>query len=182
MQMLDNSFGICVCGLNGSGKTTLAKALSQKINFCHFDIEDYYFGNKNGVPYAQARTRDQVEALLMEDIQKNPKFVFSAVNGNFNEAITSKYKLVIYLSAPLDERMRRIKQRAYDKFGNRVLEGGDMYGQEQKFFEICVGRSDEKIVKWLEALSCPVMRLDGTEKIENNTNRILSEIKNMGQI
>ncbi len=180
--MPDKNFGICVCGLNGSGKTTLAKAISQKINFCHFDVEDYYFGGKNGVPYAQARTREQVEALLFKDIQKYPRFVFSAVNGNFNEAITSKYKLVIYLSAPLDERMRRIKQRAYDKFGNRVLLGGDMYEQEQKFFDFCAGRSDEKIVKWLETLSCPVMRLYGTEKIENNVNIILSVIKNMGQL
>ena len=175
--MPDKNFGICVCGLNGSGKTTIAKALSQKINFCHFDVENYYFDSKSGVPYAQARTREQVEALLMEDIQKHPQFIFSAVNGNFNDTVTSKYKLVIYLSVPLDERMRRIKQRAYDKFGDRVLEGGDMYEQEQKFFDFCAGRSDEKIVKWLEALSCHVMMLDGTDTIENNIEKIFSLIK-----
>jgi len=180
--MLDNDFGICICGLNGSGKTTLANSLSQKTNFCHFDIENYYFSNNSDVPYAQPRARDQVEALLMEDIQKNPKFVFSAVNGNFNDTVTSKYKLVIYLYVPLNERMRRIKQRAYDKFGSRVLEGGDMCEQEQKFFDFCALRSDDKIIEWLNTLSCPVMQLDGTEKIENNTNRILSEIKNMGQL
>ncbi|MBQ9079987.1 MAG: AAA family ATPase [Clostridia bacterium] len=179
--MPDKEFGICVCGLNGSGKTTLAKLLSQKINFSHFDVEDYYFDNASGVPYALSRTREQVESLLMEDIRKYPKFIFSAVNGNFNEEITLTYKLVIYLSAPLDERMNRIKQRAYDKFGDRVLKGGDMYEQEQKFFDHCAKRSDESIAKWLETLSCPVLRLDGTNTVENNINIILSEIKNMGQ-
>ena len=36
---------------------------------------------------------------------------------------------------PLDIRMERVQQRAFDKFGSRVLEGGDMYEQEQKLFE-----------------------------------------------
>ena len=175
--MPDKNFGICVCGLNGSGKTTLAKALSQKINFCHFDVEDYYFDSKAGAPYAQARTREQVEELLINDIQKHPQFVFSAVNGNFNDAVTSKYKLVIYLSVPLNERMCRIKKRAYDKFGDRVLEGGDMYEQEQKFFEFCAKRSDEKIIQWLDTLSCSVLRLDGTDTIENNISKINLYIK-----
>ena len=175
--MPDKDFGICVCGLNGSGKTTLAKALSQKINFCHFDIEDYYFDNKASVPYAQARTREQVEELLMNDIQKHPQFVFSAVNGDFNDAVTSKYKLVIYLSASLDERMRRIKQRAYNKFGDRVLEGGDMYEQEQNFFRSCAERSDEKIINWLDTLSCYVLHLDGTDTVQNNIEKIVYLIK-----
>lgn len=175
--MPDKDFGICVCGLNGSGKTTLAKALSQKINFCHFDVEDYYFDSKSGVPYAQARTREQVEELLMNDIQKHPQFVFSAVNGDFNDAVTSKYKLVIYLSVPHAERMRRIKQRAYNKFGDRVLEGGDMYEQEQNFFRSCAERSDEKIINWLDTLSCCVLRLDGTDTVQNNIEKIVYLIK-----
>lgn len=175
--MPESEFGICVCGLNGSGKTTLARSLSQKINYCHFDIEDYYFDIKTGIPYAQARTREQVEELLIADIQNHPRFVFSAVNGNFNDAVTSKYKLVIYLSVSIDKRMRRIKQRAFDKFGDRVLEDGDMYEQEQKFFEFCAKRSDEKIIQWLDTLSCPILRLDGTDTIENNISKINLYIK-----
>ena len=178
--MLDEKFGICVCGLNGSGKTTLAKLLSQKTNFCHFDTEDYYFGKTNDIPYAVSRTREQVEAMLADDIQKHPQFIFSVVNGDFGEAITSAYGLVIYLSVPLDERMRRIKQRAIDKFGRRVLEGGDMYEQEQKFFDFCAERSDEKIIKWLDSLSCPVMQLDGTRPTEANIDLILNQLKKMG--
>ena len=129
------------------------------------------------MPYAQARTREQVEELLMNDIKKHPQFVFSAVNGDFNDAVTSKYKLVIYLSASLDERMRRIKQRAYNKFGDRVLEGGDMYEQEQNFFRSCAERSDEKIINWLDTLSCYVLRLDGTDTVQNNIEKIVYLIK-----
>ena len=73
--------GICVCGLNGSGKTTLAGALAKELNFKHMDIEQYYFISTDN-PYSSSRTREEVELLLLEDIKKNPCFVFSAVNGN----------------------------------------------------------------------------------------------------
>ena len=96
--MLNEIFGICICGLNGSGKTTLGTALSQKTNFRHFDTEDFYFDKSNSNPYSASRTRDQVEAMLFEEIQKHPQFIFTAVNGDFGKRITPAYKLVIYLS------------------------------------------------------------------------------------
>lgn len=178
--MHNDKIGICICGLNGSGKTTLGKALSQKINFRHFDTEDFYFDKSNSNPYSASRTRDQVEAMLFKEIQKHPQFIFTAVNGDFGKRISSAYKLVVYLAVPLDERMRRVKQRALDKFGDRVLEGGDMYEQEQKFFNFCAGRSDEKIIKWIETLSCPVLFLDGTKSTDTSIEIILKQLKKMG--
>lgn len=178
--MHNDKIGICICGLNGSGKTTLGKALSQKTNFRHFDTEDFYFDKSNSNPYSASRTRDQVEAMLFKEIQKHPQFIFTAVNGDFGKRISSAYKLVVYLAVPLDERMHRVKQRALDKFGDRVLEGGDMYEQEQKFFNFCAGRSNEKIIKWIETLSCPVLFLDGTDSTDTSIEIILKQLKKMG--
>lgn len=160
-------YGICICGLNGSGKTTLGAALAEKLGFKHMDVEDYYFTRTDN-PYASARTREEVEVLLFEDIKHNPCFVFSAVNGNMNEEINSCYDLVVYLEVPLELRMKRIRQRAFDKFGDRVLPGGDMYEQEEKFFEFAEKRSPEKIEAWLKGLVCRVVRLDGSKPIEDN--------------
>ena len=101
--------GICVCGLNGSGKTTLAGALAKELNFKHMDIEQYYFISTDN-PYSSSRTREEVERLLLEDIKKNPCFVFSAVNGNMTLEINENYTLVVYLDVPLDVRMKRIRQ------------------------------------------------------------------------
>ena len=112
--------GICVCGLNGSGKTTLAGALAKELNFKHMDIEQYYFISTDN-PYSSSRTREEVERLLLEDIKKNPCFVFSAVNGNMTPEINENYTLVVYLDVPLDVRMKRIRQRAIDKFGDRFF-------------------------------------------------------------
>ena len=165
--------GICVCGLNGSGKTTLAGALAKELNFKHMDVEQYYFTSTDN-PYASSRTREEVERLLLEDIKRNPCFVFSAVNGDMTLGINENYSLVIYLDVPLDIRMKRIRQRAIDKFGNRVLSGGDMYEQEEKFFAFAEKRTPEKIEKWLKTLSCKVIRLDGTKPIPENVEVIKS--------
>ena len=165
--------GICICGLNGSGKTTLASALAKELKLKHMDIEQYYFTSTDN-PYASSRTRAEVEQLLLEDIKQNPRFVFSAVNGNMIPEINANYDLVVYLNVPLDMRMKRIRQRAIDKFGDRVLPGGDMYEQEEKFFAYAEKRTPEKIENWLKTLSCKVIRLDGTKPIQENVELIKS--------
>ena len=167
--------GICVCGLNGSGKTTLACALAEELNFKHMDIEQYYFISTDN-PYASSRTRGEVELLLLEDIKQNPCFVFSAVNGDMTPEINENYALVVYLDVPLDTRMKRIRQRAIAKFGDRVLIGGDMYEQEEKFFAYAKNRNPEKIENWLKTISHKVIRLDGTKPIHENVEFIKASL------
>ena len=164
-------YGICVCGLNGSGKTTLAHALAEELAFKHMDVEDYYFTSADN-PYATARTREEVEDLLLADIRQNPRFVFSAVNGNMTDEINGHYDLIIYLEVPLDIRMKRIRQRAVDKFGDKVLPGGAMYEQEEKFFAYAEKRKPDAIEGWLKTVPCRVIRLDGTQPVQENVRRI----------
>ena len=166
-------YGICVCGLNGSGKTTLASALAKELNFKHMDIEQYYFTSADN-PYASSRTREEVERLVLEDIKKTPRFVFSAVNGDMTSEINDNYDLVVYLDVSLDMRTKRIRQRAIEKFGDRVLPGGDMYEQEEKFFSYAEKRTPDKIENWLKTLSCKVISLDGAKPIQENVELIIS--------
>ena len=88
--------------------------------------------------------------------------------------INEIYTLVVYLDVPLDVRMKRIRQRAIDKFGDRVLPGGDMYEQEESFFAYAEKRTPEKIEKWLKTLSCKTIRLDGTKPIQESVELIKS--------
>ena len=57
--------------------------------------------------------------------------------------------------------MSRIKQRSREKYGERVCKGGDMYEQEQQFFDFAAARSLSGIGEWAETLTCPVMYVDG---------------------
>ena len=70
--------GIQICGLNGCGKSTLGKALAEKIGFHFIDNENLYFSRTNtDEPYTNAKSRIEVERLLMDEVSIHPDFVFS---------------------------------------------------------------------------------------------------------
>ena len=41
--------------------------------------------------------------------------------------------------------MQRVKNRSFQKFGNRMLPGGDLYEQEEEFFEFVKSRLESKM-------------------------------------
>lgn len=158
---------IAIVGGNGSGKTTLGRHLADMFSLKHMDVEDYYF-KESEIPYANPRTRDVVGELILADVKKYKRFVLSAVCGDFGSEINALYDCVIYIKAPLELRMERVRKRAVDKFGERVLEGGDMYEQEQRFFEMVASRTMDRTDEWLKTLRCSVIYIDGTKPVESN--------------
>lgn len=163
--------GIIVCGLNGSGKSTLAKALAQRINYHLIDIEDIYFPRKND--YGNARSKKEVEKLLLEELQRNPNFILAAVTGDYGDETIKLYEKAIFIDVCKSERMKRIEQRSYLKFGTRMLEGGDLYAHEKTFFDIVEARDEQMVKDWLTNLSCDVLSIDGTLPIEQNVDWLL---------
>lgn len=166
---------IAIVGGNGSGKTTLGATFSKELNYKHMDIEDYYFENAE-IPYSQSRTRKEVLHLMEQDVVKYPKFIISAVNADLGGKINSLYDCVIYLKVPLEIRLKRVKQRSYDKFGDRVLEGGDMYEQEQEFFDSIVTKTLEKTDEWVKCIPCPIIYVDGTKPIDETIGLLLTKL------
>lgn len=158
---MDKTHGIIIFGANGSGKTTLGRELAGLLGFRHMDIEDYYF-EKSEIPYTVKRSRKDCLELMLSDIEKYGSFVITAVTGDFGDEIQRLYKLAVGITAPHEVRMSRIKQRSREKYGDRVCKGGDMYEQEQQFFDFAAARSLSGIGEWAETLTCPVMYVDGT--------------------
>jgi cytidylate kinase len=105
------SKGIIVFGANGSGKSTLARELARVLSYKHMDVEDYYF-EKSEVPYSISRTKVDVIKLMLEDIKDHGSFVLSSVTGEFGVEIEAFYEFAVYLSAPLEIRLDRVKCRA----------------------------------------------------------------------
>ena len=167
--------GIAIVGLNGSGKTTLGRALAERLGYYRMDVEDYYFP-KSDVPYSVARTREEVERLMLADIKEHGDFVLSAVCADF-AAIEPFYKLIVYLEAPQNERMERIRQRSVDKFGSRVLPGGDMYEQEENFFVFAAKRTPDKIEKWIKTVAGAVLRIDSRKPTEELVRCVICFLK-----
>ena len=165
--------GIQICGLNGCGKSTLGRALAERIGFYFIDNENLYFSNSNtDEPYMNPKSRQDVEQLLVTEVSKHPNFVFAAVKGDYGNEIIPMYDYVVLIEVPKSVRSYRVRNRSFQKFGNRMLIGGDLYNQEKAFFQMVESRQDDYVENWLKTMKCPIIRVDGTKPIEENVEYI----------
>ncbi len=170
--------GIIVCGLNGSGKSTLGKALAEKLDFHFLDNEDLYFPKTTpNYIYSSPRTREEVEKLLFSEIKAHENFVFASVKGDYGEHIYPFFQYAVLIDVAKDIRIQRVRNRSFQKFGNRMLRGGDLYEQEEKFFELVKSRPENTVEEWIQSLKCPVIRIDGTKPVEENVAFIIEQLQ-----
>lgn len=171
--------GIIICGLNGAGKSTLGKALAEKLHFYFIDNEDLYFPKTDpNYIYASPRTREEVEKLLFCEMEAHENFIFASVKGDYGEAVSPFFRYAVLIDVPKDIRIQRVKNRSFQKFGDRMLLGGDLYEQEERFFDLVASRAENTVEDWVQSLNCPIIRVDGTKSIEENINLIIERIKN----
>lgn len=170
--------GIIICGLNGSGKSTLGKALAEKLDFHFVDTEDLYFPKTNpNYVYSSPRTHEEVEKLLFDEIKAHENFVFASIKGDYGKQIPPFFQYAVLIDVPKDIRIQRVKNRSFQKFGNRMLIGGDLYEQEEKFFEFVKSRPENTVEEWIQSLKCPIIRIDGTKPIEENVYFIIKQLQ-----
>lgn len=170
--------GIMVCGLNGAGKSTLGKTLADRLHFYFIDNEELYFPKTNpNYRYASPRSKEEVEDLLFEVIKTHENFVFAAVKGDYGERIYPYFRCVILIQVPKEVRVQRVRQRSFQKFGDRMMPGGDLYKQEEEFFAFVKSRDEDTVESWIKALDCPIIRVDGTLPIEENVEYIAGRLQ-----
>lgn len=168
---------IIICGGNGAGKSTLGKALADKTGWAFRDVEDYYFPKTNpDYLFAVQRTQEEVVSLLSEDLKNIDNLIFASVRGNYSEQTAAMFTCAVLVSVPKETRMKRVRQRAYDKFGDRISEGGDLYEREEAFFKMVENRSDKTVTDWLETMDIPVIEVDGTKTVEENVKIIINKL------
>ena len=93
---------------------------------------------------------------------------------------------MVFLYVEPDIRVQRANERAIQRFGDRVLEGGDMYESNQDFlrkvrqYETDGSPNLTEQKARMESLSCKKLELDGTESIEKNARIIAAAWNNRG--
>ncbi len=100
----------------------------------------------------------------------------AAVKGNYGREILSQYKYAIFVNTPKELRLQRVRERSLEKFGDRILPGGDLYEKEQRFFDMVALRTEQEIEEWMASIECHVIRVDGTKPVAENVKLIIEKL------
>ena len=169
--------GILMCGLNGAGKSTLGRMLADRMGYEFIDNEELYFPKRDlSYMYSSPRNEEEVIRLLEKRVSENERFIFAAVRGNYGDKLIASLDHIVLIEVPKQIRSQRVRERSYQKFGDRMLPGGDLYDKESKWFLQTDSRPETFVTDWLKTVDCPVIRIDGTISIEKNVDFLVSAL------
>lgn len=169
--------GILLCGCNGCGKSTLGRMLAGRLGIRFLDIEDYFFPKKDpNYPYREARPREEVIALLTADTVGEDPFILAAVKGDFGRSMEGRFACIVLLTAPEDVRAKRVRERSFGRFGERMRPGGDLYQVEEGFFRTAAALSPGDVTRWANTLSCPIIGIDSNRPAEEILEEIIERL------
>lgn len=170
--------GIMITGPAASGKTTLGRKTAELLNFPYFDVDDFIWRFDTPELYTVMYSREEKISRLQAAIAPYEHFVMAGSMSSFHQAFDDCFSMMVFLYVDPDIRVQRANERAIQRFGERVLEGGDMYESNQDFLrKICRYETDgspnlTEQKAWMESLSCKKLELNGTEPIEKNAQII----------
>ena len=175
---------IHILGASGSGTTTLGRALAARLQYPHFDTDDYFWLPTNP-PFTTQRERTERAQLLMDDLTSHDAWVLSGSLCGWGDMAIPLFELVVFLWIPHDRRMERLHRREHTRFGERILPGGDMYEQSQAFLGWAASydeggldiRSRRRHDQWLSTLPCPILCFEGEYSSEEHLAVLMVEIQ-----
>jgi adenylate kinase family enzyme len=149
---------IHITGASGTGTTTLGRALAQELQCAHFDSDDYYW-LPTQPPYRKKRAPAERLRLLQLDL--GDAWVLSGSASGWGDPLIPRFTAVVFLWVPKELRLVRLRLREERESippddREEFLAWAARYdtaGMEQ--------RSRTLHERWLAALTCPVIRLEG---------------------
>lgn len=176
--------GIMIMGSSGAGKTTLGKMVAEKLGYTFVDIDEYIWRRDTQIPFSEMYTKAEKISRVQEAIADSENFVMAGSMNSFHEHFDPFFHLVVHLHADAQLRVKRAHAREAELFGERILEGGDMYERHQVFLKEVAGYDHgdggctlQQHELWLSCLNCKIIRLDGGDALENNLEMIVEAYK-----
>lgn len=155
-----------ITGASGSGTTTLARGLGAALGLTPLDTDDFYWA-PSPEPFTQKVPEAERLERLTQALDRHPRCVLSGSYVPWGDALTPRFDAVLFLYVEPEERMRRLRAREVERFGEAVAPGG----ARRELFEAFLGwaasydegdgsrRSLVRHEAWLAGLSIPVWRV-----------------------
>lgn len=161
--------------------TTLGRALAARLGAVHIDTDDHLW-EATDPPYQHKREASERRRLMAAEQARSGRWVVSGTLDSWAEGVAEDAELIVFLEAPTEIRIERLRQREQARFGDALLHGGAMHETHCEFIEWAAlyeagtepGRSRPKHERWLARLAIPVLRLDSTRPPDELVEAILA--------
>lgn len=178
---------IYIFGASGSGVSTLGKALSVELTIPYFDSDDYYWLSKDPI-FTHKRAPEDRNQTLLQDLRNNESWVLGGPVFTWKEPnLPPKADLIVFLHIPKEIRMKRLKEREFERFGEAIFHDHERAEISRKFLEWAAdydentgiaNRTYKSQKEWLKSVNSPVLKLYGDLTIEERTRKVLYKLKN----
>ena len=164
---------INIFGSSGSGSTTLANQIASRYDYYHIDVDDMLW-EKTDPPFTIRRSDLEARKCIINELKNKERVVISGSLVGFGDDIKEKINLFVFINLDIETRIKRIEKRERERFGERVMPGGDLYQKHLDFLEWVSNyetnpeyiRSRKQHLLWLDGVKCPVLKV--TEELSIN--------------
>lgn len=174
---------ISITGAPGSGVTTLGRALATRLGAVHIDTDEYYW-IATDPPYRHKRAVEERLAGIAAEQARTGRWVVSGALEGWAAPAMADAELILFLEAPTKVRLERLRRRESARFGDALLPGGAMHETHREFIAWAAlyeqggqpGRSRPRQERWLAGVDKPVLRLDGTRRVDDLVAAVLGTV------
>lgn len=168
-------------GASCAGSTTLGKALSERLGFSYFDTDDYFW-QLSDPPYTIRRNSDDRNELIKQELTQHMCWILGGSVINWGPEWKEMFDLVVFLYIPREIRIRRLKQREQDRYGDSLFTDDVKASKYKAFTEWAYGYDDNTTSgrnlkaheAWLKKLTCPIIRINGDTTVQERIDIVLS--------
>ncbi len=159
---------VYITGASGAGVTTLGGSLASGLRVRHVDCDDFYWMPTDPPFTAKRPPADRVR-LIRNELGPDGWVLTGSFDG-WGDPLIEHVDLIVFLATPTPIRMERLMARERERYGDRILPGGDMHEIHKAFIAWAAeydnpdftGRNRARHDAWLARQPAPVLRLDGT--------------------
>ncbi|MDT0608137.1 AAA family ATPase [Croceitalea rosinachiae] len=177
---------ILLFGASGSGTTTLANEIEKRTGFKHLDVDDYYW-KKTNPPFKEKIPLTQRNENLKVNFNNFENVVVSGSLVSWGKEWEAAFDLAIFIWLENTERMRRLKKREAERYGEKLFTDKTIQLNSKAFLDWASqyenpnfnGRTLKVHNNWIELLDCKILRLNGEIELNSNVKKVMNEIKTL---
>ncbi|MFW0717339.1 adenylate kinase [Pedobacter sp. N23S346] len=171
-------------GASASGVTTLGIALAKKLNIPYFD-SDQYFWLPTDPPFISKRDPDERNQLIKTALSKTNHWIFGGSSVSWGNNVFPEFDLIVFLWIPPEVRMRRLKEREFERYGSAIYDDPDRIKKYNEFIEWAAqydidpkasgfkGRSLQVHEDWIKGLNKEALEIRGDFSVEERIQKIM---------